>query len=324
MDELVRKRLGWIKLYQQCQNAGKTCLKCGISRPTLRKWLTRFELFGEDGLTELSRKPLNSPGKKITAYHEGIILSLRNDRKLGHRRIASELKRLHSIHLSLASIHKVLEKHNKQYLSLKRIYRKKITRYNRPTPGDRVQVDVCKIAPGLYEYTAIDDCSRSKVIELYSRRTATNTLFFLEVMLEQMPFPIQRIQTDRGREFFSYKFQETLMEYGIKFRPIKPYSPYLNGKVDRTQRTDLDEFYSTVSLKDPKLKELLKDWQHYYNWYRAHSSLRDKTPVEVVVSLSPKTPYWDEVETSYDPLKERIRIQHYASDQRSEKLKRCL
>jgi len=47
------------------------------------------------------------------------------------------------------------------------------------------------------------------------------------------------------------------MEWGIKFRPIKPESPHLNGKVERTQRTDLDEFYSTGDIKDPDLPNLL-------------------------------------------------------------------
>ena len=36
-----------------------------------------------------------------------------------------------------------------------------------------------------------------------------------------MPFAIQRIQTDRGKEFFAYRVQEKLMEYCIKFRPYK-------------------------------------------------------------------------------------------------------
>lgn len=39
------------------------------------------------------------------------------------------------------------------------------------------------------------------------------------------------------------------MELGIKFRPVKPRSPHLNGKVERTQRTNLEEFYSQANLK---------------------------------------------------------------------------
>lgn len=79
--------------------------------------------------------------------------------------------------------------------------------------------------------TAIDDCSRFKVLQLFPRRTATNILKFLDTVLEQMPFAIPRIQTDRGKEFFAYSVQVRLMEWAIKFRPIKPGSPHVNGKV---------------------------------------------------------------------------------------------
>jgi len=222
--------------------------------------------------------------------------------------------RLYERSLSTATIHKILIKHNKQYLKLRRNYRKRQHRYNRPIPGDRVQMDVCKIASRLYQYTAIDDCSRFKVVELFPRRTATNTLKFLETVIEQMPFPIQRIQTDRGNEFFAYVFQERLMEYSIKFRPIKPRSPHLNGKVERTQRTDLDEFYSTVDVKASNLPDLLSQWQFHYNWFRSHSSLKGKSPIQVVNELTDKTPVWEEVSAMYDPLKERIKVQNYWLD----------
>jgi transposase InsO family protein len=63
------------------------------------------------------------------------------------------------------------------------------------------------------------------------------------------------------------------MEYGIKFRPIKPRSPHLNGKVERSHRTDLEQFYPTVDLKAPDLPDRLAEWQHYYNWDRPHGAL---------------------------------------------------
>ena len=47
------------------------------------------------------------------------------------------------------------------------------------------------------------------------------------------------------------------VKWGIKFRPIKPRSPYLNGKVQRTQRTDLEEFYALEDICDPNLSEKL-------------------------------------------------------------------
>jgi len=61
-----------------------------------------------------------------------------------------------------------------------------------------------------------------------------------------MPFPIQRFQTDNGREFTAYDVQDQLMNWGIKFRPTRPASPHLNGKVERVQQTVLSEFYATI------------------------------------------------------------------------------
>ena len=182
-------------------------------------------------------------------------------------------------------------------------------------------MDVCKIAPGFYQYTAIDDCSRYKVLGLFKRRTAVNSITFLEQVVEEMPFPIQRIQKDRGREFFAYKFQELLMEWGIKFRPIKPGFPHLNGKVERTQRTDLDEFYSTVDIKSPDLEEQLQEWQHYYNWDRPHRSLKGKAPIDVVCECFDKTPLREDVYDRYDISKERIQEQNYRYNLQLRKLK---
>jgi putative transposase len=71
------------------------------------------------------------------------------------------------------------------------------------------------VAPGLIQYTAVDDCTRVRVLAVYKRRTAANSLLFLERVIEEIALPIQRIQTDRGREFFAYAFQEKLIEYGI-------------------------------------------------------------------------------------------------------------
>jgi transposase InsO family protein len=80
------------------------------------------------------------------------------------------------------------------------------------------------------------------VLQIYKKRTADNTLDFLEKVIEEMPFPVQRVQTDRGMEFFAEKVQRRLMEYGIKFRPNKPGSPHLNGKVERPKRPTRKNF----------------------------------------------------------------------------------
>lgn len=96
-------------------------------------------------------------------------------------------------------------------------------------------MDTFKVRKGLYQFTAIDDCTRLRALKLYPDRSALSSLAFLEYACKTLPFPPQRIQTDRGQEFFAYEFQEQLMRLHIKFRPIRPHSPHLNGKVERSQ-----------------------------------------------------------------------------------------
>ena len=139
-------------------------------------------------------------------------------------------------------------------------------RYAGPISGERVQMDMFKIRPGLYQYTSVNDCTQYPVLALYPRRTAQATLQFLENFIEETPFPVQRIQTDRGREFLAVKVQRRLMEWGIKFRPIRPGAPHLNGKVEGAQRTDWEEFYSRVYVETSDLSDSLQEWQHFYNF----------------------------------------------------------
>jgi transposase len=179
-DRTVRQRRGWIMAYRVLSDAGAVCRRFGVSRPTLRKWLRRYEQEGEAGLRARSRRPHRSPTLKVGATQEALILWLRRERRLGVKRLRNELRRLHDLRLSAATIHKVLARHGVSVLPTHKRGRHKPKRYERPVPGDRVQMDTCKIRPGLYQFTAIDDCSRFIVAGLARRRSAGATLAFLD------------------------------------------------------------------------------------------------------------------------------------------------
>ena len=85
MERLLRMRLQWVRLYEKTGDAGHVCRRCGISRPTLRKWNRRYIALGVDGLRDQSRRPHHSPNSKITREIESLILDLREKRKLGAR-----------------------------------------------------------------------------------------------------------------------------------------------------------------------------------------------------------------------------------------------
>ena len=210
--------------------------------------MRRYQELGLEGLKDQSRRPKTCAPKKIFAQQKQCILELRRTRKLGARRLQNELEQRYKLSLSTATIHKVLREAQVKLLKLTRRKRKGKRRYQKEILGERVQMDVCKIAPKLYQYTAIDDCTRLKVMRLYPNKQAASTLDFLDQVVSEFPFPVQRIQTDRGKEFMAHKVQRRLMALKIKYRPIKPRSPHLNGKVERSQRTDLEEFYNLVNL----------------------------------------------------------------------------
>ena len=114
------------------------------------------------------------------------------------------------------------------------------------------------------------------------------------------------------------------MDYCIKFRPIKPHSPHLNGKVERSQKTDMQEFYSTVSLDDLGLEGKLEQWQFHYNWHRPHDDLNGKAPINKCCELNSKTLIYENVEAQYYHSKERIQEPNYWLDLKLIKLKPCL
>lgn len=186
MESIVRQRLRWVRNYEATGDAGVSCRRCGISRPTLRLWVRRFRRDGEPGLLGLSRRPWRSPGRKLNAPERELILSLRRDRNLGARRIQSELRLLHDMELSITSVQKVLSAAS--VAPLRKPRRSVISkRYSRPIPGDRIQMDTMRIVPGVYQYTAVDDCSRFRVLGVYRRATGVNTLDFLARVIEKMP-----------------------------------------------------------------------------------------------------------------------------------------
>jgi transposase InsO family protein len=323
-DAVIRARLTWVLHYQQTGNAGITCRRCGISRPTLRKWWRRYQTTGEEGLRSLSRRRHTLPLSKVTQEHRETILSFCNERRLGPKRIKSELLRTQHFSLSTATIWKVLHTGGAKPLRRPKLPEVPI-RYSRPVPGDRVQMDTMKIRDDLFQFTAVDDCTRMRVLGLYPARTAENAVHFLEErVLEEFPFPIQRVQTDRGGEFFGTVFQQVLRDNSIKFRPNRPAAPHLNGKVERSQQTDRMEFWSTVDVTASlaALAEPLDEWQQYYNWERPHSSLGGKPPLDLCCELLETTPFSDEIAALYFDADEPWRERDYQLDLQQLKLKR--
>jgi len=153
-------------------------------------------------------------------------------------------------------------------------------------PGELVQIDT-KFLDGRkrYQYTAIDVVSKWRYIRAYSQIGAQSTVDFLEKLLThavKKGINTQRIQTDNGLEFQTEPLKY-LEGKNIAHQYTWIHTPDQNGCVERSHKTDDDEFYNLVDTRDLTLEELntaLEEWTDYYNSERLHYSLNFDTPEE--------------------------------------------
>ena len=104
-------------------------------------------------------------------------------------------------------------------------------------------------------------------------------------VLEAFPFPIRKIQTDRGPEF-PFTFMLTVERRGIRYRYIQPRRPDQNGKVERSHRIDAEEFWErhTFDSFDAAAAALIA-WERVYNEERFSMALKGRTPAEKLAAV---------------------------------------
>lgn len=177
------------------------------------------------------------------------------------------------------------------------------SKYKKPSvsyPGERVQIDV-KYVPNecigfaschsrYYQITAIDEYSRKRYLELVKENSTYSTSNFVENLEENLGFEIELVQTDNGFEFVNdpdvtkkkTRFEKCLAKLGIEHKRIRPYSPWQNGKVERSHRIDNELFYNKRRFSS--YNQMEKSFKRYSNRYNniARKILNFKTPNEIV------------------------------------------
>lgn len=283
-------------------NVEETCNQFGISRNTYYRWWRRFESSGFDSLSlaERSRRPQMCP-RQTSAKIVGKIKYYRRRYHYGPKRIGFYLQENHGLTLHRSTIARVILREG---LVLKKYRTQKINphkkRYELPWPGQMMQMDI-KYVPyrvqgkQLYAFNAIDDCTRWRFARIYEDKSLESCLDFTQDLIRYAPFTIQSIQTDNDKVFtnrFSalawdpnrHIFTDTLKKHGIRHRLIPPGAKELNGKVERSHRTDDDEFFwKAPRLSGTSIKQAYAQWIWEYNHDRPHSSLADMTPMEKLV-----------------------------------------
>jgi len=97
-----------------------------------------------------------------------------------------------------------------------------------------------------YQYTAIDDATRIRALQIFAKHNQNCAIKFIDYVIEKFPFRISMVRTDRGHEF-QVRFHFHVEDLGIQHVYIKPRSPQLNGKVERSHLTDQRESYQLLT-----------------------------------------------------------------------------
>ena len=122
----------------------------------------------------------------------------------------------------------------------------------------------------------------ARVNEILRVRRIKFILDFIDYVIDKFPFRIHTLRTDRGHEFQA-QFHWHVEDRGNRHVYIKPRSAQLNGKVERSHRTDQEEFYQLLTYPDDvDLNKKLEKWEQFYNFNRPHGAFYGKTPYEAL------------------------------------------
>lgn len=301
----IRHRIAVLQhLDEVSGSVAATCRYYGISRPTFYKWRSRFDELGPEGLRDRSSAPLNSPRLTSTEI-VGKIIYLRQSYHFDPLKIAMYLQRYHDVQISQSGVWRILVRLDMNRLPASQSHKRHQTRwkrYEKQRPGHHVQIDVKFLEPlpgkgvrrrKYYQYTAIDDCTRLRVLRVYPKHDQKTAIQFLDYVLEKLPFQVETIQTDNGSEFQA-AFHWHVLDRGIKHVYIRPATPRLNGKVERSHRIDAEEFYRLldgVVIDDSALfTDKLQEWEDFYNFHRPHGGLGGQTPHERLLQKAKTQP----------------------------------
>jgi transposase InsO family protein len=177
-----------------------------------------------------------------------------------------------------------------------------VRRIETSRPGELVHIDIkkqAKIPPGggwkihgravsrgqhhrtkvgyAHVHSAIDAYSRLAYSEIHpDEKSVTNIGFWrrAKAFFESYGITVERVMTDNGSCYRSHDFAAELLGASIRHTFIKPYRPQTNGKVERYNRTLLNEWaYARPYRSEAARTRALDKWLHMYNHHRHHTAI---------------------------------------------------
>lgn len=274
----------------------------GVSLSSVKRWCARYDGTWES-LKPKSRRPHSHPQQHTKKEERQIRNSFRKHyERYGWDGVYSDLLRkgyTRSYSGMVYAAKRVGLKEQKEPKKKSREFRK----YPElKEPGEKVQIDVKEVpynclrgavlrdGKHLYQWTAIDECTRIRFVYGFDEHTPENSVKFLKMLVKVFPFKIKTIQTDNGVEF-TYKyisddkicpFDKALNQLGIHHKLIPARTPWHNGKVERSHRNDQRYFYDWETFRS--VEELNRKLVDHLEWSnnKIMRTLGSKSPVQIL------------------------------------------
>lgn len=283
LTQEARKKQAAVK-YANRKGKSEASRRYGVSLSSIKRWCKRYDGTWQS-LVEKSHRPHSHPNRHTQKEERQIKNSFKKCyERYGWEGVYSDLIRKgysRSFSGMVYAAKRIGLKEKSKPKKKSRVHR----RYPElKTPGEKVQIDVKEVpynclrgkvlreGKHLYQWTAIDECTRFRFVYGFEEHTPENTVKFLKKLLKAFPFRIQTIQTDNGTEF-TYKYiseteisplDKALNKLGIKHKLIPPRTPWHNGKVERSHRNDQRYFYDWETFRD--VEELNQKLEKHLEW----------------------------------------------------------
>jgi len=292
------------RVLNQGWTAAAAAEAAGVSRATVYKWLARWRAEGEAGLEDRTCRPLRSP-RLLDARLEQRILLARRRRRWGPHRIG------YALGIPRSTVHKVLVRHGVSRLSDFDRPTGVPIRYVKDRPGQLLHIDVKKLGripdgggwrihgrDGVLDrslrgrlgydklHIAVDDHSRLAFVQAHADERGPTCAAFLADAIGwfagQGIGVVEAVMTDNARNYTDARvFQDALAAAGARHIRIRPFRPQTNGKVERFNRTLVEEFaYARAFTSNQQRLDALPRWVRYYNTHRRHTALDGHTPTK--------------------------------------------